>query len=374
MRRIALMNQKGGVGKTTTAVNLAAGLAEMGHKVLLVDLDPQANATLALGLPAHGIPTVYELLTSRAAFDKVLVHRSDRLDILPSNINLSGAEVELVSMVGRESTLREALAASLDGYEFVLIDCPPSLGLLNINALGCADEVLIPLQCEFFALQGISLLHQTVDLVRRRINPALRVGGVLPCMFDSRKGLLREVLAEIEKFFPGKVYKVRVRNNVRLAEAPSHGKSIFEYAPDSNGAADYRALVREVLGLPQEDQPSGSAGGNGSTTVAAPIESKPVAEKPTPAPVSPPAKVPDVAAAATAAPAVAAMRPVVVAVKPAVLPSSPMKPVAPTKTPAAVSQPSAPVAAKSTRASKTAPSPSIPPRTPPEKSAHAAGS
>lgn len=372
MRRIALMNQKGGVGKTTTAVNLAAGLAEKGHKVLLVDLDPQANATLALGLPAHGIPTVYELLTSRAAFEKVLVRRSATLDILPSNINLSGAEVELVSMVGRESVLRESLLPSLSGYEFVLIDCPPSLGLLNINALGCADEVLIPLQCEFFALQGISLLHQTIDLVKRRINPALRVGGVLPCMFDARKGLLREVLAEIEKFFPGKVYKVRVRNNVRLAEAPSHGKSIFEYAPDSNGAADYRALVREVLGLPQEDQPSGSAGGNGSTTAAAPAETKSAAEKPAPAPAVPPAKIPDVAAAATAAPAIAAVKPAVAAASPAAMPS-PIKPVTPSAQPAAVALSPAPVISKPARKNKPAPPPAITPQTPPEKSAQATG-
>src|SRR5688572_4109981 len=279
MRKIALVNQKGGVGKTTTAVNLSDALARLDRRVLLIDLDPQLNATVSLGVPAHEQEhTTYSILNGGAA---VPIEISPNLHLLPSSIDLAGAELELAAAIGRETILRDALSG-LTGYDFVLLDCSPSLGLLSINALSYAQEVMVPLQCEFLALHGISLLTRTVDLIRRRLNPTLEIKGVIPCMYDIRKGLARETVEELQKHFLGKVFKTRIRTNVRLAEAPSHGQTIFEYAPDSNGAEDYMALAREIVGIEPIVRPEPVA------EVAAP----PPVEEPLPAPaieVPPPA-------------------------------------------------------------------------------------
>jgi len=246
MRKIALVNQKGGVGKTTTAVNLSAAIAKLDRRVLLIDLDPQSNATISLGvIPHEQENTSYALLNGGPL---VPIKLSDNLHLVPSNIELAGAEMELTSVIGRESVLRDALA-EVTNYDFMILDCSPSLGLLSVNSLTTANEVMVPLQCEFLALHGISLLLKTVELVKKRLNPALSITGVIPCMYDVRKGLARDVVIEIEKHFGDKVTKTKIRSNVRLAEAPSHGKSIFEYAPDSNGAEDYLALAREVVGI-----------------------------------------------------------------------------------------------------------------------------
>ena len=246
MRKIALVNQKGGVGKTTTAVNLSAALARLDRRVLLIDLDPQSNATISFGIQPHQqTVTSYSVLNGTPPQP---VKVSENLHLIPSNIELAGAEMELASAIGRETVLKDAMAG-LAGYDFVLLDCSPSLGLLSINALSYVTEVMIPLQCEFLALHGISLLMRTVDLVKKRLNPALEITGVIPCMYDARKSLARETVVEIERYFKEKVFKSKVRTNVRLAEAPSHGKSIFDYAPESYGAEDYLALAREVAGI-----------------------------------------------------------------------------------------------------------------------------
>src|SRR6185295_7880157 len=246
MRKIALVNQKGGVGKTTTAVNLSAAISRLDRKVLLVDLDPQSNATVSLGIPPDQQKNTTYALLNGGPFQPLDL--SPTFHLVPSNIELAGAEMELTSVIGREIVLRDALA-DVTGYDFMILDCSPSLGLLSVNALTTAKEVMVPLQCEFLALHGISLLIRTVDLVRKRLNPELSITGVIPCMYDARKGLARDVVVEIEKHFGSKVFKSKIRSNVRLAEAPSHGKSIFDYAPDSFGAEDYLALAREIVGI-----------------------------------------------------------------------------------------------------------------------------
>ena len=246
MRKIALVNQKGGVGKTTTAVNLSSAIARLDRRVLLIDLDPQSNATISLGvIPHEQKDTSYSLLNG-GPFNPIKL--SDHLHLVPSNIELAGAEMELTSVIGRETILRDALA-EVKSYDFLILDCSPSLGLLSVNSLTTANEVMVPLQCEFLALHGISLLIRTVDLVRKRLNPELSITGVIPCMYDVRKGLARDVVVEIEKHFGSRVFRSKIRSNVRLAEAPSHGKSIFDYAPDSYGAEDYLALAREIVGI-----------------------------------------------------------------------------------------------------------------------------
>jgi chromosome partitioning protein len=259
MRKIALINQKGGVGKTTTAVNLGAGLALQGWRVVLVDLDPQANASMHLGVTVDSDePSTYSVLMGHDALgDALRPTRTLGLQLLPSNIDLSGAELELANAFGRETLLRDAIETWERGHreragnlpaDFVLFDCPPSLGLLSINGLAVADEVFIALQTEFFALQGMGKLVEVCELLRKRINPALSITGIVPCLYDSRLRLAREVLAEIRKYFPGQVFRRTIGTNVKLAEAPSYGQTIFEYAPDSAGARDYRQLVYEVLG------------------------------------------------------------------------------------------------------------------------------
>ncbi len=260
MRIVAISNQKGGVGKTTTAVNLAAALAEQGRRVLLIDLDPQGNASTHLGVDIYRLETsIYDVLTRGVELADVLQPTSWKgLSCVPSNIDLSSAEIEMVSAVGRETILKEALfrlerALSEEGLpelDFVVIDCPPSLGLLSINALAAAREILVPMQTEFFALQGMSKLMEVVEVVRQRINPSLRLAGIVACRMDTRTRLASEVLEDIAAHFPEILYETRIRQNVKLAEAPSYGQTVLEYAPESKGAEDYRQLAREFLGLP----------------------------------------------------------------------------------------------------------------------------
>ena len=266
MRTIAVLNQKGGVGKTTTTVNTAAALAGFGLNVVVIDLDPQAHLTIHLGVEPQAIQAGgYDVLMKSADFEQSLMLIRHNLWLLPANINLVGAETELVSVVGREIILREALQASQDRFDFCLIDCAPSLGLLSLNALAAAQEVLIPLQPHFLALQGFGKLLQTVDLVNRRINPNLKVTGVLLCMFDTRASLPSEVRTDIRQFLEGargsasawadaEVLPTFIRRNIKLAEAPSYGKTIFEYDPTCNGAEDYKKVARFLLGLPPEPE------------------------------------------------------------------------------------------------------------------------
>lgn len=250
MRAIAFMNQKGGVGKTTCTVNLAAALAELDQRVLLVDIDPQANASIHLGVEIHNLShSIYQVLTGACAVREAVQECRTRLSILPANIDLSGAEIELVNAVGRETILRDALGLYLkeEPLDFILFDCPPTLGLLSLNALTAAREVIIPIQTEFFALQGMAKLLDVVRIIQRRLNHELEVTGIVATLFDGRTILGNEVVAEIRKFFGDKVFRTAIRNTVKLAEAPSHGKTILEYAGDSMGAADFRDLAREVL-------------------------------------------------------------------------------------------------------------------------------
>ena len=265
MRTIAVLNQKGGVGKTTTAVNTAAALAAAGRRVIVIDLDPQAHLTIHLGVEPQAVQTgAYEVMTQSADFLQSLMLVRPNLWLLAANINLVGAETELVSVVGREIVLREAMQACEEEFDFCLIDCAPSLGLLSLNALAAAQEVLIPLQPHFLALQGFGKLLQTIDLVNKRINPHLRVTGVLLCMYDTRASLPNEVRADIARFLTSargsnnawsqaEILPTFIRRNIKLAEAPSYGKTIFEYDPDCNGAGDYAKVARFFLGI--EDKP-----------------------------------------------------------------------------------------------------------------------
>ena len=262
MRIIALMNQKGGVGKTTTTVNLGAALAELGKRVCLIDLDPQAHLTINYGVePNPKSTSLYDVLVNERPFVEA-VHRvqEGNIALVPSSIDLAAAEIELVSILGRETLLKRCLEAAKHDFEFILLDCPPSLGLLTLNALAVADEVIIPMQPHFFALQGVAKLLETVHLVCRRINPKLKVSGIALTMFDSNTKLSMEVVAELQNFIEsaqGKplpwantvIFKSKIRRNIKLAESPSFGQTILTYGPTSNGAADYRALGREVLSM-----------------------------------------------------------------------------------------------------------------------------
>jgi chromosome partitioning protein len=259
---LTVMNQKGGVGKTTTVINLGVNLAKLGKSVLLVDLDPQANLTSGLGLTAQTDgpttgrditgqnskqKTVYDILVNEHTVAEIFIPTNfPDLHVLPSGIELSGAEVEMVSMLSREAILKKALESVSEKYDFILIDCPPSLGILTINALVAADKVLVPIQCEYFALEGLGQLMNTVKLVKNKLNPELEIGGVILTMFDSRTNLSRDVAEEVKKYFASKVFNSVVPRNIRLSEAPSHGMPIEEYDPQSTGAKAYRQLAEEV--------------------------------------------------------------------------------------------------------------------------------
>ncbi len=246
-KTVAIVNQKGGVGKTTTCVNLAAALAAMGVKVLVCDFDPQGNATSGFGVDKSRSPSVYEVLMGDAEAKKAIV--STRWgDVLPANKALSGATVELIALDRREYRLKEALATVKDQYDFIFIDCPPSLELLTLDALCAADTLLVPVQCEYYALEGLSDLLYTVRLAKRSLNPALELEGVVLTMYDGRTNLSMQVAEEVKRYFPGKVYASVIPRNVRLSEAPSHGKPISAYDRLSRGADAYDGLAREFYG------------------------------------------------------------------------------------------------------------------------------
>lgn len=261
MRSIAVINQKGGVGKTTTAVNLSAAIADQGHRVWLIDLDPQAHASLHLGcVPEKGQPTIYDVLTEQATIGQARYQMTETLWLTPAHIDLAAAELELGGEVGREILLRDRLLAESSGFDYIVLDCPPSLGILTLNALTTVREVLLPMQPHFLALHGLSKLLHTVEIVGKRLNRQLRLSGVVFCMCDNQTRLANEVINDVHEFFAtaandrsawlgARCFQTRIRRNVRLAEAPSFGRSIFEYAPQSHGAEDYRGLASELMAL-----------------------------------------------------------------------------------------------------------------------------
>lgn len=244
---IAIVNQKGGVGKTTTAVNLSASIAEMRYKTLLIDIDPQANACLGIGVSKTD-KGIYDLLIGDAKIDEVIIKTYlENLDIIPSDSDLAGAQIELVSEIGREFKLKKAIESIKNDYEYILIDCPPTLGILTLNALTTADSVLIPIQCEFYALDGVAELNNTISLVRDNLNPNLNIEGVLLTMFDGRTKLSSDVVREVVNFFKEKTYKTMIPRNVRLSEAPSYGKAIGDYDKECIGARSYKEFAKEFI-------------------------------------------------------------------------------------------------------------------------------
>ena len=251
---IAIANQKGGVGKTTTAVNLSACLAYKGKKVMVIDVDPQGNTTSGLGIDKQNIArSIYEVIINDESIEEALMPTMvENLFICPSNIQLVGAEVELVSVISRETRLKIALQDVRDNYDFIIIDCPPSLGLLTLNALTAADTILVPIQCEYYALEGLSQLMNTVKLVQRHLNPSLEVEGVVLTMFDARTNLSIQVVEDVKKYFRNKVYRTIIPRNVRLSEAPSFGLPIILYDPKSKGAECYLDLAQEVIDYSEE--------------------------------------------------------------------------------------------------------------------------
>lgn len=246
---IAIANQKGGVGKTTTAVNLSACLAHKGEKTIIIDIDPQGNTTSGFGIDKTNIEySSYDVVINEAELSKTLIDTVvENLQICPSNIQLAGAEVELVTAISRETRLKEAISVLKDEYDFILIDCPPSLGLLTLNALTAADTILVPIQCEYYALEGLSQLMNTVKLVQKHLNPDLAVEGVVLTMFDPRTNLSIQVVEEVKKYFKNKVYRAIIPRNVRLSEAPSYGLPIIKYDIRSKGAESYLELADEVI-------------------------------------------------------------------------------------------------------------------------------
>ncbi len=295
MRSIAMMNQKGGVGKTTSSVNIAAALARSGKRVLLVDMDPQAHASLHFGIePGEDFSSVYDVLTGDESIAEVARPVAENLTLIPSHLDLAAAEVELAGVVGREFILRDQLEAMMksesgEPFDFLLIDCPPSLGVLTLNALVAVEEIIIPLQPHYLALHGLSKLLQTIRLVSRRLNNRLRLSGIILCLYESSTTLAKEITEDVEAFFATererdgnspwanvKIFQTKIRRNIRLAEAPSFGKPIFDYDPKSNGAEDYSALTKEILAMtpdipnredvetiPEEDRKGSDGEGDG---------------------------------------------------------------------------------------------------------------
>jgi chromosome partitioning protein len=258
-RVIAIANQKGGVGKTTTAVNLAASLAVAEQRTLLIDGDPQGNATSGIGLEGEKVRlTVYDSLIAQVPLEKVILRSIQfaHLDVAPATPDLAGAEIELVDRPRRELAMREAIAPVLERYDYILIDCPPSLGLITVNMLAAADAILIPLQCEYYALEGLSQLLNTVHMMQRGVNPALNIDGVILTMYDARLNLSRQVAADAREYFGAKVFETMVPRNVRLAEAPSFGKPIILYDVASVGAQAYMGIGRELLRRHAQTQPA----------------------------------------------------------------------------------------------------------------------
>lgn len=250
MKIIAIANQKGGVGKTTTAVNLAACLAKKGQKVLLIDCDPQGNATTGVGVEKRRCEkTIYDVLINGEAMRDIIVKTPfENLSLCPSNIDLSGAEIELISEMGREAKLKNALNMVKNDYDYILIDAPPSLGLITINVLTAAESVIVPIQCEYYALEGVAQLMNTIRKVKQVMNPSLEIEGILMTMFDSRTNLSAQVVESVKEYFPNKVYKTLIPRNIRLSEAPSFLKPIIYYDNTSKGAESYLDLADEVLG------------------------------------------------------------------------------------------------------------------------------
>ena len=259
-RIIAIANQKGGVGKTTTTVNLAACLAKQGKKVLLVDIDPQGNSTSGLGIDKRRCEkTVYDCLINEEKMKNVALDTQyENLSVCPSNLDLSGAEIDLISVIGRENRLKESLESVKDVYDYILIDTPPSLGLITINTLTAANSVIIPIQCEFYALEGVSQLVETIKRIKKALNPTLFIQGIVMTMYDARTNLAVQVVDEVKRFFPGKVYKTIIPRNVRISEAPGFGRPIIHYDASSRGAEAYMDLAAEVIkSIDEETQQEG---------------------------------------------------------------------------------------------------------------------
>lgn len=248
-KTVAIANQKGGVGKSTTAINLGAYLAMEGQRVLVVDLDPQSNATSGLGVvPRSSNLQIYDVLINETPLEETIVQTStEGLDLAPSSLRLAGAEVELVSVLSRENRLRKSLEPVKERYDIILVDCPPSLGLLTVNALAAADEIMIPIQCEYYALEGLVLLLRTIEKIRVYLNPGLRIGGILLTMHDTRTNISKQVMEEVRKQYPNETFITVIPRNVRLSEAPSYGKPISQYDPTSRGAQAYQDLAKEVI-------------------------------------------------------------------------------------------------------------------------------
>lgn len=254
-KAIAIFNQKGGVGKTTTNINLAACLAMKGKKILILDIDPQGNTTSGVGISKKNLEiTTHEILIedNYDPEDAILSTGVENLDIIPASVQLAGAEVELIELAGREKRLKRAIDVLKPKYDYIFIDCPPSLGILTINSLTAVDSVLIPIQCEFYALEGVSQLMSTIDIVQRNMNPYLEIQGVILSMFDGRTNLSMQVVEEVKKYFKEKVYTTVIPRNVRLAEAPSHGMPVIQYDPKSSGAIAYMEFAEEFLSDEEE--------------------------------------------------------------------------------------------------------------------------
>lgn len=254
-RIITVFNQKGGVGKTTSVINLSAALGKLDKKILVIDIDPQGNATSGLGVNKKNLQTsIYDVLINKVDISKtIMTTTAENVKIVPSNVDLAGAEIELISRDGRELALKNSLENIKDNYDFIFIDCPPSLGLLSINGLSASDSVIIPIQCEYYALEGVSQLVETIMLVKKSLNPKLEIEGVILSMFDGRTNLSIQVVDEVKKYFKSKVYTSIIPRNVRLAEAPSYGLSVIDYDKRSKGAEAYTELAEEFLYLLEEE-------------------------------------------------------------------------------------------------------------------------